>query len=361
MPVGVGLIGSGVFAREAHLPNLRPLIKSGRVEVRAIWSRTAKSAEALASLYVADGLKGSSTPKVLFGDRGRADLLAIEEIDAVLIAVAIGQLSPVALEALRAGKHVLAEKPLASDAEEGYQALVEHAAMKEGRPLYCVAENFRCEAALLKAASIAKELGSPISLELAAHMTMTAGSKYAFGWRLDAANLGYIGGQLLDGGVHHVAAMRMVAGQGSDVTRVAAAARLCSEHLPVMDTASAVLVFENGVTGTYSISFAVSNHKWEMTVVCRNGRVTVTRAVKEGVAGYVLKTERSTAVDVEEEFLAFTGIGSEMEDFVSACEHRSPEYRISARAAYNDLATIQAIVDSSESGAFVSVRQPPPL
>lgn len=352
MPVTLGLLGAGTFAREAHLPALKPLIAANAARVAAVWSRTAAPAAALAAAYAALA-PNSNPPDALHGPDGADALLARADVDAVILAVPIAELAPLALRALRAGKHVLAEKPLASSEAEARAALEQYAAIRpaDRRPLYCVAENFRCEEAVARAAAAARALGRTISVDLVAHCVMRRGSKYARGWRLDGGNDVY--GQMLDGGVHYVAGLRVAA--GADVVRLAARTRLCSDHLPGVDTAHALVEFGNGVSGTFVCSFAAENFKWELTVLCRGGRVLLRRAVVGGTGGYTLQVERADGTTEPEQFLAFCGVESEFHAFVRSVAQGEVDGRISAQAAFNDLAVITSLVVSSETGQFVDV------
>ncbi|MEJ7650224.1 MAG: Gfo/Idh/MocA family oxidoreductase [Nakamurella sp.] len=98
----IGLLGTGRWARDVHGPGLAA---SPDVDLVGVWGRDVAKAEALA------GKLGVPA----FADR--ATLLA--DVDAVSIALAPDAQSAAALEAARAGKHLLLEKPLALDLAEG--------------------------------------------------------------------------------------------------------------------------------------------------------------------------------------------------------------------------------------------------
>ena len=100
----IGLLGCGGIAQFAHLPALR---KARRVKLTALCD----GAEDL--LHAVGRQAGVES---LFTDHKA--LLAEGKIDAVLIATADEHHVSLAAEALRAGKHVLVEKPLGIDSEE---------------------------------------------------------------------------------------------------------------------------------------------------------------------------------------------------------------------------------------------------
>lgn len=103
--VKIGLIGAGGFAKGMHLPNIQAL--NDMFQLFAVASRTGHNALAVAKQYSA---KYATTDfKQIIND---------PEIDAVLIATRHNLHAEMTLAALKAGKHVLVEKPLALTVKE---------------------------------------------------------------------------------------------------------------------------------------------------------------------------------------------------------------------------------------------------
>jgi predicted dehydrogenase len=101
-----GLVGTGYWARSAHAPALAAGLADG-VEFTAVWGRDATAAAGLAARYQA-------TPHQDFGS-------FLASVDAVDFAVPPDVQAPLAIQAARAGKHLLLEKPIAlagPDADE---------------------------------------------------------------------------------------------------------------------------------------------------------------------------------------------------------------------------------------------------
>jgi len=96
----VAVAGAGGFAKGMHLPNLQVL--KDRYDVRAIMSRTGHNAAATAKQFGAN-----------YSTTDYAEILADQDVDLVLISSRHDKHAQMVLEALNAGKHVLAEKPLA--------------------------------------------------------------------------------------------------------------------------------------------------------------------------------------------------------------------------------------------------------
>ena len=103
--IRVAVVGAGGFAQATHLPNLKRL--AARFEIRAIVSRTGASAVATARQYEA-----------AVAATDLQEVLADPEIDAVILCTRHHLHAAQAAAALRAGKHVFVEKPLAVEREE---------------------------------------------------------------------------------------------------------------------------------------------------------------------------------------------------------------------------------------------------
>lgn len=98
--VRVALAGAGSFAQGMHLPNMYKL--RDRYQLHAVMSRTGANARAVATQYEA---KYASTDY--------AEVLVDPDVDLVMIASRHNLHAQMTLDALRAGKSVFVEKPLA--------------------------------------------------------------------------------------------------------------------------------------------------------------------------------------------------------------------------------------------------------
>jgi predicted dehydrogenase/threonine dehydrogenase-like Zn-dependent dehydrogenase len=103
--IRVAVIGAGGFAQGMHLPNLVKL--RDKYEIRWVVSRTGATAKSVAMQYGAP-----------YAGTEYQAALSDSEVDLVLIATRHHLHAEVALAALKAGKHVLVEKPLALNEEE---------------------------------------------------------------------------------------------------------------------------------------------------------------------------------------------------------------------------------------------------
>jgi predicted dehydrogenase/threonine dehydrogenase-like Zn-dependent dehydrogenase len=103
--IRLAILGAGSFAKNTHLPNLQKL--ADRFHIEAIVTRHGPTAVAIARQI---GARVASTDY--------REVVANAAVDAVLIATRHHLHAEMVGEALRAGKHVFVEKPLALTAEE---------------------------------------------------------------------------------------------------------------------------------------------------------------------------------------------------------------------------------------------------
>jgi predicted dehydrogenase len=130
--VRLAVIGAGSFARDVHLPNLRELEKLYKLQ--AVAGRHGHACREIAAKYGA--AYAATDLQQVWDDRN---------VDAVLIATRHHLHGSLVLDALRAGKHVLVEKPLAlTEAElEQIEAFYLANDGKTSRPLLMTGFNRR--------------------------------------------------------------------------------------------------------------------------------------------------------------------------------------------------------------------------
>ncbi|MBT9515865.1 MAG: bi-domain-containing oxidoreductase [Methyloversatilis discipulorum] len=98
--IRVALAGASSFAQGMHLPNMVKL--RDRFALQAVMSRTGANARAVATQYEA-----------AYCTSAYEDILGDDDVDLVMVATRHDLHGPMVLQALRAGKHVFVEKPLA--------------------------------------------------------------------------------------------------------------------------------------------------------------------------------------------------------------------------------------------------------
>lgn len=324
-PIRLALLGAGVFARDAHLPSL--LRHPDRFEIVAIYSRTETTARQLAEQI--------PYPVEVYTDLPA--LLARPDIEAVEALLPIAALPAAVTQTLAAGKHLLSEKPLAPDVATGRDLLARYAATHKIQPniVWMVGENWRYEAAFLQAADIVRngQIGTPLTCHWAIYTPVTAKSKYYHTlWRRDSS---VPGGFIMDGGVHHVAALRLILGE---ITHVSATTRQNSPALPPADTIAATLTFANGVLGTYCATYATAA-PWPPQLYIGGSAGSLRLQRKEIELTRDGKTERI-------ETPGFDGVEQELLAFAESIRTGAP-HRNSAAEALRDLAVVEAMLTSA--------------
>ncbi|ONM20429.1 NAD-dependent dihydrogenase, Gfo/Idh/MocA family [Zea mays] len=101
----IAVIGAGIFARTQYIPRLREI--AHLVVLKSIWSRTQESAKAAAEL----ARDFAPDIECKWGDAGLEEIMGDSSIMGVAIVLA-GQVQvELSLKMLKAGKHVIQEKP----------------------------------------------------------------------------------------------------------------------------------------------------------------------------------------------------------------------------------------------------------
>ncbi|MFQ3566859.1 MAG: Gfo/Idh/MocA family oxidoreductase [Aggregatilineales bacterium] len=327
-PIRIALIGSGIFARDAHLPALLRL--SDRFQIAGICSQSHQSAAQLAELL----------PYEVKITTDYNELLRDDSIDAVDILLPIPLLPEAAAAALDSGKHIISEKPIAPTVAMG-KSLINQYRAAESRIVWMVAENWRYEPAFARAGDFVRsgDIGAIVTAYWALHVPVTPELKYYHtSWRRSGD---FPGGFLLDAGVHHIAALRLTVGE---IVRVSASVAAMRDDLPPADTLSAVLEFENGAVGHYTVTYAVgSPFPTHLHVIGMRGGLRVDTDSLEVIASEGPQTVPLPKLD---------GVTAELQAFADAIQTGTP-HRNSPEAALQDVAVIEAMLQSAEKGVHM--------
>jgi len=234
----MGVIGTGLAWDRLHWPALEQLTE--QYEVAAVCDTDPARAQGFAARLR------------LPGDRVYSDhrhLLRREDIDVVDVLVPIAENFDAARDVIRAGKGLIAEKPLAATLE-GARELI--ALKNRHRTKMMVAENFRYE----ECSAIIQEVLAGGQIGEAAYFILNSGADFekdmtgdtfaAKEWR---QHPDFPGGIFLDSGVHDMALMRCLFGDAQEVR--ALAARQDRDYCP-WRSINAVIQFGCGAIGSYN-------------------------------------------------------------------------------------------------------------
>ncbi|KAI5843728.1 hypothetical protein BZA05DRAFT_410471 [Tricharina praecox] len=350
--LSIALLGSGIFAREQHLPAI--LECADTVQLKAIYSRSIASAEKLTAAAKEAGLQDVEAYASESKDHDLEALLRREDIDAVIICLPIPVQPSIIRACLGAGKHVLSEKPIAptlSAARElllfsqrpetpAFLATTAHTHVTSA--LWAVAENYRFQGAWGYARTRIEGLGRILNFNVrVASMVEPETNKYfATSWRKTPS---FPGGFIMDGGVHQVAGLRMLLGEDEVIERVSAFSRCNQEHLPPVDTVNAIMRTKAGTVGTFSLGFGTTDNCYEFSVACERGVVVV------GGGGKV--TVRPSEKGAQEEVKTISGNSSVKEElmaFAKGVLKGEIDGRQTPEEAWRDLELIEKMLQSGE-------------
>jgi predicted dehydrogenase len=228
--VRFAVAGTGSIIREFHL---RVLAQNPRADVLAAANLHSESLEALA-----DDFKITTT----YTD---FDQLAEDpRIDAVVIGLPNYLNAPVTIQMLRAGKHVLCEKPMARTVEEAESTV--QAAESSGKTLM-IAHVWRSNNDMRWLREVVNSGKLGFVFKCKAHAVPLFWGPPAGSWRVQAALSG--GGAFADIGIHSVDTLAFLFGDEIRPVKVFALQGNHFQKLEVEDTANVLIEYENGMAG----------------------------------------------------------------------------------------------------------------
>ncbi len=280
-------------------------------------------------------------------------LIDRDDIEAVVVATTHDQLAPVSLAALRAGKHVLCEKPMSTNVAEAAGLL--EATRHAGRVLK-VGFNHRYHPAILRARQAVDEGQLGPLLFIRCRYGHGGRPGYEHEWRMDPARSG--GGELLDQGIHAIDLFRWFLGELSEVTGLTAT---WVWPTTVEDNAFAFFRTPAGQVASLHASWTQWKNLFSFEIFGERGAAIVT-----GLGGSYGTEELSVYHRADlggaprEEHFEFPGPDgswtAEWADFMSAIEG-GPSRSADAADGAAALALVEAVYESARRPAFVRVDE----
>jgi predicted dehydrogenase len=223
MHLGMGLVGAG-FIGKVHARAIRGIEGAA---LAAVYSHHPDAAQSIAAEFAGAKVAGSFE-----------ELLGLEAVTAVILAVPNDLHAPYALRALAAGKHVFVEKPMATSTQ---QAELMAAAAREAHRCLMVGHMWRFdpEAEFLRQRVSAGRLGRIVK-------TKGYGIHVGWGpsgWFTSRVRAG--GGALIDMGVHAIDTVRFLTGDPRAV-RVYAHLSTCFGNYDVDDLGVVMIHWDTG-------------------------------------------------------------------------------------------------------------------
>jgi 1,5-anhydro-D-fructose reductase (1,5-anhydro-D-mannitol-forming) len=260
--------GVGDIARKRVIP---AILANAGCELYGLVTRDARKAEA----YPGTRAWGSVE-----------EALRDDAIDAVYIAAPVALHAPHTFACLRAGKHVLCEKPMAMNYAEA-QAIV--AAAAECKRLLGVAYYRRLYPKLLRLRELLHDgaIGQPVLAQANCHSWLPPAER---GWLLDPAVAG--GGPLYDIASHRIDAFNFLFGKPG---KVAALLSNAVHRIAVEDSATVVIDYAAGVRGMVDVRWNSRVDRDQFGVIGTDGEIDL-----NPLNGPQLRIRRSTGERVEE-------------------------------------------------------------
>jgi UDP-N-acetyl-2-amino-2-deoxyglucuronate dehydrogenase len=287
------------------------------------------------------------------------ELLNGAEFDIASICLPPFEHAPASLALLQAGKHVLAEKPMAVSLQECDDMVA--TARASGKLLSIVAQN-RFKTPMMKMKKVLESGLVGKVLHAQVDSAWWRGSNYYdLWWRGTWAKEG--GGCTMNHAVHHIDIFQWMVGLPSEL--LAVTTNLGHENSEVEDFSTAVLTYANGSLG--QITASLVHHGEEQQFVCQGERARVAvpwavKAMRQKENGFpednpAVQAEIQTFYDslpaVEEE-----GHYGQIANFLAAVEGREP-LLVDGLQGRRTLELITAIYQSSHLGQRVQLPMQP--
>ena len=174
--VRIALVGAGGFALGVHMPNLAKL--ADQYELKAVMTRTGSNAVMAASRF------GAAKATTDFDE-----IVNDPHIDVVLIATRHDKHAEMALRALKAGKHVLVEKPLATTADQ-LDELESYFRERRDGPILMTGFNRRFSPAIAAVQKLLRKRSSPMIVNYRVNAGFIAGDHWVHGSQGGGRNIG---------------------------------------------------------------------------------------------------------------------------------------------------------------------------
>ena len=302
-PLRVALVGAGAIAQLAHLP---VLAKSRGTQLVALCDNDGPTARALADRF---GVRD------VFTDI--EDVLEVNDLDAVIIATPNHLHEPHVLSALRAGVHVLCERPLALTGR-GVERILAAATRADRRVVVANNHRFRSDVQTLQRFIQGGELGRTIGVRAGSYEKR----RVEGGWRHRRAESG--GGVLMENGVPLLDLALWLA-DDPDPVRVWAHMDRGRGAGAVEDAMIVGVEFAGGMTMTLDLSWSYvgQEERWWFEVLASRGsaRLAPLRVVKE-LNGKAVDVSPTGAAARESVFLQ--SYRAELAHFVAVVRGETP-------------------------------------
>ena len=339
--IKIGVVGCGSIAQHRHLPEYE---NNEHVEIVAVCDIVEDRVQKVAEKY---GARGYTEYE---------ELIADGEVEAISVCTPNYLHAPISVAALRAGKHVLCEKPMATSSEEAQEMI--QAAEESGKKLM-IAHNQRFVPSHEKARKLIEsgEIGKIYSFRSA------FGHGGPEGWSADGADSWFFKkkeafiGAMGDLGVHKTDLLRYILGE--EFAEVGSFIETSSkENADVDDTAVCVLKTESGIIGTLAASWSYVSKEDNSTIIY--GEKAILRLEDDPVHSLVVQYATGEVVKYELGGIQTNEEGGQrnshvIEQFVDCIVHDT-EPSVTGDEGMKSLQVVLAALESNETKRIVKIN-----
>lgn len=338
----IAILGTGAIS-DSHIQAY--LNFKGQCQVVALVDVFREKAREKAAKY---GLEAA-----VFADYG--ELLARIPFDAASVCLPPFEHAPVSIALLRAGKHVLVEKPMATCLQECDEML--SAAESSGKLLSIVAQN-RFKTPVMKAKRVLESglLGKVFHAQVDSFW-WRGGNYYDLWWRGTWAKEG--GGCTMNHAVHHIDLFQWMLGMPIEVYAVTA--NFCHENSEVEDFSTAILRYADGHIGQIGASLVHHGEDQQMVFQAERAKIGIpwqVKSMRQKENGFP-EEDAAAASEIQAFYDRLPAVPSEGHDgqvanFLAAVEGREPLV-VDGAQGRRTLELISAIYQSAQLGQNVKL------
>jgi predicted dehydrogenase len=270
-------IGTLSTARIATPALIEAAVSVPEVRVTAVAARDFARAEAFALRHGIAGAFGSYE-----------EMLADPDIDAVYNPLPNSLHGPWTLKAIAAGKHVLCEKPFASNAEQAAQVA---AAAADSGLVVMEAMHYRYHPLVQRLRELVAELGPVRRIQCWTNFVIEDPEDIRYDY-------GLAGGALMDGGCYAIDCMRLLTGDGEPSVTGALSDPVTDSPSSADRSMAVRLGLAGGATGWFESSFTMDGEfRADVHVSCRDGQVRMENFILAHLGRVVATRDGSMIVD----------------------------------------------------------------
>ncbi|PFG14553.1 Gfo/Idh/MocA family protein [Bacillus sp. es.036] len=337
----IGVIGCGSIAKHRHLPEYAA---NTQIKIVAVCDIVKSRADETAVLYGAKSYESYE------------ELLQNSEVDAVSVCTPNYLHAPVSIAALKAGKHVLCEKPMATSRADAKEMI--EAASTSGKKLM-IAHNQRFVPSHAKAREIlaSGEIGKMYSFRTAFGHPGPEGwsvdGKESWFFEKDKAFIGAMG----DLGVHKTDLIRYLLNE--EIVEVGSFVETSAkEFATVDDNAVCILKSESGIIGTLAASWAYTASEDNSTIIY--AEKAILRLEDDPVNSLVVQYQTGEVVKYELGGIQTNDRGGQssskvIDQFVDSILE-DKEVPVSGTEGMNSLQVVLAALESNETKQIINLR-----